>query len=100
MEAERDATLASTEERAGRGLASTAFIRELHTYGQLVRIGKYDRASSQHHGLGKKLLKEAEKISKKNHCGEISVISGVGVRDYYRQLGYRLQRSYMVKKLL
>ena len=98
-EGERDATLASTEERAGRGLASAAFIRELHTYGQLIRIGKYDKTSSQHQGLGKKLLKEAEKIAKKNHCAEINVISGVGVRDYYRSLGYRLRKTYMVKKI-
>ncbi len=98
-EGERDATLASTEERAGRGLAYSAFVRELHTYGQLISIGKYDKASSQHQGLGKKLLKEAEKIAKKNNCEELSVISGVGVRDYYRGLGYRLQRTYMVKKM-
>lgn len=78
---------------------NTAFVRELHTYGQLVRIGKKDKASSQHQGLGKKLLKEAEKIAKKNLKQTINVISGVGVRDYYRGLGYRLQHTYMVKKL-
>ncbi len=27
------------------------------------------------------------------------VISGVGVRGYYRKLGYKLKDSYMVKKL-
>ncbi len=78
----------------------SAFIRELHTYGQLVSIGKYDKASSQHQGLGKKLLKEAEKIAKKNRCQELSVISGIGVRDYYRELGYKLKHTYMVKKLV
>jgi len=78
----------------------SAYIRELHTYGQLISIGKHDKASSQHQGLGKKLLKEAEKISKKNGLNELAVISGIGVRDYYRGLGYRLQHTYMVKKLI
>ena len=30
---------------------------------------------------------------------KIAVISGVGVRDYYRKNGYRLQDGYMVKKI-
>lgn len=90
----------SVDSRLRGNDTSRAFIRELHTYGQLVRIGKKDKASSQHQGLGKKLLKEAEKIAKKNSCEELSVISGVGVRDYYRELGYRLRNTYMVKKLV
>lgn len=76
-----------------------AYIRELHTYGQLVRIGKSEKASSQHKGLGKKLVKMAEKIIKQNKIDKLAVISGVGVRDYYRQLGYRLEKTYMVKKI-
>jgi histone acetyltransferase (RNA polymerase elongator complex component) len=29
----------------------------------------------------------------------MAVISGVGVREYYRKWGYRLQNTYMVKKM-
>jgi elongator complex protein 3 len=29
----------------------------------------------------------------------MAVISGVGVRDYYRKLGYRLKDTYMIKQL-
>jgi len=76
-----------------------AYIRELHTYGQLVCIGKQEKESSQHKGLGKKLIKEAEKICNKHKIKKLAVISGVGVRDYYRQLGYRLENTYMVKNL-
>lgn len=76
-----------------------AYIRELHTYGQLVRIGKKEKESSQHKGLGKKLMKEAEKIASKNGLKKLAVISGVGVRGYYRALGYRLNKTYLVKKL-
>jgi len=28
------------------------------------------------------------------------VISGVGVRNYYRKLGYRLSGGYMIKRLI
>lgn len=77
-----------------------AYIRELHTYGQLVKIGKQELDSSQHKGLGKKLVKMAEKITKDHDIKKLAVISGVGVRDYYRHLGYKLENTYMVKKLI
>jgi elongator complex protein 3 len=74
-----------------------AYIRELHTYGQLVKIGKKEKESSQHKGLGKKLMIEAEKIVKKNKIKKLAVISGVGVRDYYRKQGFKLNKTYLVK---
>lgn len=77
----------------------SAYIRELHTYGQLVRIGKRQKESSQHIGLGKKLVQEAIKITKKHRAKKLAVISGVGVREYYRKLGFRLEKTYMVKNL-
>jgi elongator complex protein 3 len=76
---------------------SEAIIRELHVYGQLVPIGGQKRI--QHSGLGKKLMMEAEKIARKNKAYNIAVISGVGVRDYYRKRDYRLRKTYMFKKL-
>ena len=77
-----------------------AIIREVHTYGKLTKIDQKDRKSPQHIGLGKKLIAEAEKIAKKEFgIEEISVISGVGVRNYYRKLGYKLKDTYMVKSL-
>ena len=36
---------------------------------------------------------------KKTGIKKLSVISGVGVREYYRKLGYKLERTYMTKKL-
>ncbi|MFA6104980.1 MAG: tRNA uridine(34) 5-carboxymethylaminomethyl modification radical SAM/GNAT enzyme Elp3 [Patescibacteria group bacterium] len=75
-----------------------AYIRELHTYGQLIRIGKKGSQSSQHQGLGKKLIIEAEKICKKNKIKNLAVISGVGVKDYYKKLGYKPDRTYLVKR--
>lgn len=81
-------------------LLNSAIIREVHTYGKMARIDKKDSSSPQHIGLGKKLLKEAERIAKKEFgLKKIAVISGIGVRDYYRKSGYRLEDTYMLKKL-
>ncbi len=81
-------------------LQNSAIIREVHTYGKLARIDKKDKTSPQHIGLGRKLIKEAEKIARKEFkINKIAIISGVGVRDYYRKLGYRLKDTYMIKKL-
>jgi elongator complex protein 3 len=76
----------------------TAIIRELHTFGKQVKL-KENLDEIQHHGLGKKLMKEAEKIAKQNKCNLIKVISGVGVREYYKKLGYSLSDEYMVKNI-
>lgn len=79
-------------------LNEAALIREIHTYGELVPISK--KGKVQHLGFGKKLVLEAEKIVKKEYnLKKIAVISGVGVRNYWRKLGYRLKDTYMVKSL-
>jgi elongator complex protein 3 len=42
----------------------------------------------------------AEKIAKKEFGRKkIAVISGIGVRRYYRKLGYKLKNTYMVKNI-
>jgi elongator complex protein 3 len=79
--------------------AYPAFIRELHTYGQLINIGKKSKGASQHVGMGTKLIAEAEKICKKSKAYQLAVISGIGVREYYKKFGYRLENTYMVKNL-
>lgn len=81
-------------------LKNAALIREIHTYGKLAKINKTQKDSPQHIGLGKRLMKEAERIAKEEfNLNKIVVISGVGVRGYYRRLGYRQQDTYMVKSL-
>jgi elongator complex protein 3 len=81
-------------------LKKAAIIREVHTYGKLTKIDTKDATSPQHIGLGKKLLLEAERIAKQEYdLKKIVVISGVGVRDYYRKQGYKLKDTYLVKNL-
>lgn len=78
-----------------------AFLRELHVYGKALGIGEKARMMGQHSGLGKWLMREVEKIVRKNKIKELKVISGVGVREYYKKLGYKLdkERVYMIKNL-
>jgi len=75
-----------------------AIIREVHVYGQSLKLGEVGK-NSQHLGLGKWLMSEAEKIVSKNKIKKLKVISGIGVREYYKNLGYKLEESYMVKDL-
>lgn len=75
-------------------------IRELHVYGDSVPIGEDSNGSHQHKGWGEKLLKEAEKIAKTRYkAKKILVISGIGVRNYYRKFGYEQDGIYMSKNI-
>ncbi len=41
----------------------------------------------------------AEAVARRHKNKYLVIISGVGVREYYRRLGYRLKKEYMVKSL-
>ncbi len=75
----------------------TALIRELHVYGHTIPVGGEESNDSQHKGWGRKLLEKAENIAKENGYKKMVIISGVGVREYYRKFGYDLEGPYMVK---
>ncbi len=77
-----------------------AVIRELHVFGPEVALNRQDSRAAQHKGLGKTLLTEAEGIVREEYrMDHIFVLSGVGVKQYYRDLGYRPAGFYMMKKL-
>jgi ELP3 family radical SAM enzyme/protein acetyltransferase len=78
-----------------------ALLRELHVYGKLQIVGsKNNKEATQHFGFGKKLLKQAEYISRKHGYYKISCISGIGVREYYKKNGYKLNINEMQKELI
>ena len=81
----------------------TALIRELHVYGSNTAVGDKSKMKqrSQHKGIGKKLLKRTELISILNGYSKIIVISGEGVKNYYKKQGYYEEEEggYMIKKL-
>ena len=79
---------------------STALIRELHVYGNMIKIGGKNPKIGQHTGFGEKLLKEAENIAIDNGKEEMAIISGIGTRNYYRKFGYEKVGPYMMKKLI
>jgi elongator complex protein 3 len=80
-------------------LEGCALIRELHVYSPLLNVGENDIYSSQHKGYGSQLLKKAEEIAEMNGFDKMAIISGTGVRNYYRKFGYELNDTYMIKSL-
>ncbi|MBI4139727.1 tRNA uridine(34) 5-carboxymethylaminomethyl modification radical SAM/GNAT enzyme Elp3 [Candidatus Woesearchaeota archaeon] len=77
----------------------SAGIREIHVYGSAVPIGSKKSGSAQHIGLGKKLLGEAERVASEDFdVKKLLVISGIGVKEYYRNLGYKNDGVYVSKK--
>jgi ELP3 family radical SAM enzyme/protein acetyltransferase len=80
-------------------LIGHALIRELHVYGVHTGVGNASDKKTQHRGLGKKLLAKAEEIASLNGYENITVISGVGVKEYYRKQGYTDYHTYMTKQI-
>jgi len=75
-------------------------IRELHVYGKLVGIGRSPKELEwQHRGIGQKLIALAEEITIERGFKKILVTSGLGVRDYYRKLGFKIDGVFMGKRL-
>ncbi|XP_055709385.1 elongator complex protein 3 [Phlebotomus papatasi] len=91
----------STETFRPELLGNCSIVRELHVYGSVVPVKARDPTKFQHQGFGVLLMEEAERIAREEHgSSKISVISGVGTRNYYRKLGYELDGPYMSKSLL
>jgi elongator complex protein 3 len=80
-------------------LKGAALIREVHIYGQSLKLGQDAEGAAQHSGLGTALLGEAEKIAAEKGFQRIAVISAVGTRGYYLERGYRRGNLYLVKDL-
>lgn len=84
---------------------NVSMIRELHVYGNVAmlqwnnEIRKQWKDKVQHKWFGKQLMEIAENISTIWWYKKLSVISGVWVREYYRKLWYRLEGTYMLKRL-
>ena len=76
-----------------------ALIRELHVYSNISDVGNNIEGSLQHKGYGKQLVAKAEEIARDNGYRKVAIISGTGVRGYYRRLGYQLVDTYMMKDI-
>jgi histone acetyltransferase (RNA polymerase elongator complex component) len=96
-----------------RELEGAALVRELHVYGKMRPVGDESiddtddpdgsgnaGKSQQHLGFGRRLVARAEELAAATSgVSRVAVIAGIGARDYYRGLGYRLEGTYMVKDL-
>jgi len=80
-------------------IKNSALVRELHVYGRIVKVNEKSDSLGQHQGIGKLLLKEAENIAKNAKYEKISVISGLGAREYYYKLGYYEDKYYVSKNI-
>ncbi|POM61639.1 Elongator complex protein [Phytophthora palmivora] len=95
-------------------LEDAALIRELHVYGQLVAaISKSKKkganalatdgegSHAQHTGFGTQLMMKAEEIARAHGYKKMAVIAGVGVRNFYRRLGFEVEGEgeLMIKHL-
>ncbi|MFX1314914.1 MAG: tRNA uridine(34) 5-carboxymethylaminomethyl modification radical SAM/GNAT enzyme Elp3 [Promethearchaeota archaeon] len=80
----------------------TMVVREIKVVGELVpKDFKPNRSTQiQHRGYGKMLMEIAEKISNEDFdAKKLAVISGIGARDWFYELGYKLEGPYVSKKL-
>jgi elongator complex protein 3 len=76
-------------------------IRELKVVGRELQIGERENKALQHKGYGKELLEEAERICvEKYDKSNLFVLSGVGVKKYYRNLGFTDDGVYLRKALI
>jgi elongator complex protein 3 len=81
-------------------LESAALLRELHVYGSLVPVGKDAESEEwQHRNYGKALLLRAEEIARSAGFRRLAIMSGIGVRPYYRRQGYERRGPYMIREL-
>ncbi|MEX2682627.1 MAG: tRNA uridine(34) 5-carboxymethylaminomethyl modification radical SAM/GNAT enzyme Elp3 [Candidatus Sigynarchaeota archaeon] len=75
----------------------SSIIRELRVVGEVVPVDKVaKKMQAQHRGLGKKLLQVAEEVARSDFSSEkLLVISGIGVRQYFYNLGFAPDGPYV-----
>ena len=80
----------------------TMVVREVKVVGELVPKDKKPHRITQlqHRGFGKLLMENAEKIAREEFDSQkIAVISGIGVRNWFYEIGYTLDGCYVSKPL-
>ena len=69
-------------------LRDAAMVREVHVYGQALRLGEAAPGAAQHLGLGRRLLERAAELARRAGYARLAVISATGTRAYYRRRGF------------
>ncbi len=90
----------STSHRAELSEEPCMIIRELRILGREAPLGERSEGAFQHRGYGKQLIREAERICTESYGKHtLFVLSGVGVKPYYRRLGFCDHGVYLKKRL-
>jgi elongator complex protein 3 len=75
-------------------------IRELKVVGREIPIGEKNNIGMQHKGFGRELVDEATRICIEEYDKKfLFVLSGVGVKPYYRKLNFKDEGFYLFKKV-
>ena len=94
------ARLRTGGDRVMEEVSGAALLRELHVYGSVVPLGSLPAPDQrQHRQVGRELLDAAEEAAAGGGWRTIAVMSGIGVRPYYRRHGYERRGPYMEKEL-
>jgi len=89
----------SGEKHWMKDLEGASVIREIHIFGEHVKVGEKVKKAGQHKGYGRQLIEKAAELTKKEGLSKLAVISGVGVREYYRKLGFEDGELYQYLKV-
>ena len=69
--------------------------------GRELSIGERTKNGLQHRGFGKELVGEAIRICTEDFDKKhLFVLSGVGVKEYYRNLGFKDDGVYLSKTII
>jgi len=81
-------------------LIGRATIRELHVYGDALKVNNNDNKvnSQQHLGFGTRLLHHAFVLADSLGYNKLSVIPGEGVKQYYMKFGFYNGKYFMLKE--
>ncbi len=80
-------------------LSGAAILREVHVYGQSLKVGANQHGAAQHSGLGTTLIERAEAIASEKGYSRLAVIAAIGTRQYYLDRGYHRGETYLIKDL-
>ncbi len=86
------------EGHCGLPAPGEAMIREVHVYGKVAALHRTGEGT-QHLGLGRKLVEEACAQARAAGYTVLNVISAVGTRAYYRNLGFEDAGLYQKRPL-
>jgi elongator complex protein 3 len=65
-----------------------------------VPVGKDAESEEwQHRNYGKELLARSEEIAHSAGFRRLAIMSGIGVRPYYRRQGYERRGPYLIREL-